>query len=333
MLVVFPAPLTPTTITTAGGASTCASGRSVACRISSRCCRINPRSSAASPTSLRSTCCRMRSRISFVVLTPMSALISVYSSSSSRSASISFLPAIASSRRETRPARVFSTPLFSRSSRDGSCSTEPNRVWIILIHCNNRRKIAIARNYNSRGSSRWNRTGRTRRNFKRQERPGWMAIALIASFVLAAVVMFAIGARIVRRSPGPDVSAIAVVPFSDLTPISRQAPPSESSSRANWRTRCQKLRACTSSMRPQAATLSKAVCKQSGNRRASRPGSFAHPTGRACGPKRTIARSGCRPPFKPRSSVPLRTRCICTSRDAPTLTSLRIFVAPFLRVN
>ena len=44
-----------------------------------------------------------------------------------------------------------------------------------------------------------------------------MAIALIASFVLAAVMMFAIGARLVRRSPGPDVSAIAVVPFSDLT--------------------------------------------------------------------------------------------------------------------
>jgi len=45
-----------------------------------------------------------------------------------------------------------------------------------------------------------------------------MAIALIASFVLAAVVMFAVGARLVRRSPGPQVSAIAVVPFSDLTP-------------------------------------------------------------------------------------------------------------------
>jgi TolB-like protein len=51
-----------------------------------------------------------------------------------------------------------------------------------------------------------------------QGKPGWMAIALVASFVLAAVVMFAIGARLVRRSPGPDVSAIAVVPFSDLAP-------------------------------------------------------------------------------------------------------------------
>ena len=50
-------------------------------------------------------------------------------------------------------------------------------------------------------------------------KPGWMAIALIASFVLAAVAIFAIGARLVTRSPGPDVSAIAVVPFSDLTQI------------------------------------------------------------------------------------------------------------------
>lgn len=51
-----------------------------------------------------------------------------------------------------------------------------------------------------------------------------MAIALIASFVFAAVLMFAIGARLVRRSPGPDVSAIAVVPFSDLTPDPRDPP-------------------------------------------------------------------------------------------------------------
>jgi hypothetical protein len=57
-----------------------------------------------------------------------------------------------------------------------------------------------------------------------QGRPGWMAIALIASFVLAAVVMFAIGARLVRRSPGPDVSAIAVVSFPDLTPAPGGAP-------------------------------------------------------------------------------------------------------------
>ena len=75
---------------------------------------------------------RMRSRISSVVRTPISAQISVYSSSSSRSASISFLPWMASSSAETRPARVFWTPLLSFSSRDGSCSTEPNSVWIIL---------------------------------------------------------------------------------------------------------------------------------------------------------------------------------------------------------
>ncbi len=43
-----------------------------------------------------------------------------------------------------------------------------------------------------------------------------MAIALIASFVLAAVAMFTVAARLVKRSPGPDVSTIAVLPFSDL---------------------------------------------------------------------------------------------------------------------
>jgi len=51
-----------------------------------------------------------------------------------------------------------------------------------------------------------------------------MAIALIASFVLAAMAMFAVGARLVTRSPGPDVSAIAVVPFSDLTQIAGNPP-------------------------------------------------------------------------------------------------------------
>ncbi len=49
-----------------------------------------------------------------------------------------------------------------------------------------------------------------------EEKPGWMAIALIAAFVLAAIVLFAIGASLVKRSPGPDVSAVAVIPFSDL---------------------------------------------------------------------------------------------------------------------
>jgi hypothetical protein len=40
-----------------------------------------------------------------------------------------------------------------------------------------------------------------------------MAIALIAAFVLAAVGMFLIGAHLVKRTPGPDLSAIAVGPF------------------------------------------------------------------------------------------------------------------------
>ena len=42
MVVVLPAPFTPTTSTTAGGSSTCGMGRSLACRISSRCSRIRP---------------------------------------------------------------------------------------------------------------------------------------------------------------------------------------------------------------------------------------------------------------------------------------------------
>jgi len=52
-----------------------------------------------------------------------------------------------------------------------------------------------------------------------KEKPGWTAIALVAAFVLAAVSMFAVAARLVRRSPGPDISTIAVVPFSDLSPL------------------------------------------------------------------------------------------------------------------
>ena len=31
------------------------------------------------------------------------------------------------------------------------------------------------------------------------ERPGWMAIALIALFVLVAIVMYVVGARLVKR--------------------------------------------------------------------------------------------------------------------------------------
>jgi len=50
------------------------------------------------------------------------------------------------------------------------------------------------------------------------EKPGWMAIALIAAFVLAAVVMFAVGMRLVKRSPGPDVFTIAVIPFTAADP-------------------------------------------------------------------------------------------------------------------
>jgi len=56
-------------------------------------------------------------------------------------------------------------------------------------------------------------------------KPGWVAIALIAAFVLGAIGMFAIGARLVTRSPGPDVSAIAVVPFSEIDSAPGNASP------------------------------------------------------------------------------------------------------------
>ncbi len=41
MVVVLPAPFTPTTITTAGGSATCGTGRSAASRTSSRCSAIS----------------------------------------------------------------------------------------------------------------------------------------------------------------------------------------------------------------------------------------------------------------------------------------------------
>lgn len=66
--------------------------------------------------------------------------------------------------------------------------------------------------------------GETAAQFQTRERPGWVAIALIAAFVLAAVGMFLIGAHLVKRTPGPDLSAIAVVPFAGLTSdIGRQS--------------------------------------------------------------------------------------------------------------
>ena len=132
MVVVFPDPFTPTTRMTAGGSATRAGARSLASRISSRWVRIIPFSSAASFTWWRSTRERMRVRISSVVRTPISAEMSVDSSSSSRSALISFFPSRASSIAVTNPARVFRTPLFNFSRRDGSRSTFPNKVWIIL---------------------------------------------------------------------------------------------------------------------------------------------------------------------------------------------------------
>jgi adenylate cyclase len=48
-----------------------------------------------------------------------------------------------------------------------------------------------------------------------QEKPGWMAIALIAAFVLAAVAMYVIGAHFVKRPTPSSLSSISVRPFSD----------------------------------------------------------------------------------------------------------------------
>jgi TolB-like protein len=47
------------------------------------------------------------------------------------------------------------------------------------------------------------------------EKPGWMAIALIAAFVLAAVAMYVIGARFVKGPTPSDLSSIGVRPFAD----------------------------------------------------------------------------------------------------------------------
>lgn len=54
--------------------------------------------------------------------------LSVYSSSSSSSASIVLRPETTSSMRETSPSRVFWTPVFSFSRSVGSCSTVPKSV-------------------------------------------------------------------------------------------------------------------------------------------------------------------------------------------------------------
>ena len=47
-----------------------------------------------------------------------------------------------------------------------------------------------------------------------REKPGWMAIALIAAFVLAAVTLYLVGAHFVSRAAG-DLSSVAVLPFTD----------------------------------------------------------------------------------------------------------------------
>jgi len=90
-----------------------------------------------------------------------------------------------------------------------------------------------------------------------------MAIALIASFVLAAVAMFAIGAHLVTRSPGPDVSAIAVVPFSDLTQTAPSFGARFASQLAELVSKAPGLRLVE---QPRAATLIEGSARTSGER-------------------------------------------------------------------
>ncbi len=132
MEVVLPAPLTPTTMITAGGSLTWGSGRSVACRISRRCSRIRTFNSLMSPVIWRSMRWRIRSRISEVVFAPMSAVISAYSNSSRTSASISLRPLTASSSFSIRPVRVFWMPAFRRSKRFGSLELEDPKRDLIM---------------------------------------------------------------------------------------------------------------------------------------------------------------------------------------------------------
>lgn len=83
-----------------------------------------------------------------------------------------------------------------------------------MIHCNNRQKPSIAREtVQSTKITMDKGLPEAAAQFQIREKPGWMAIALIAAFVLAAVGMFMIGARLVKRTPGPDLSAVAVLPF------------------------------------------------------------------------------------------------------------------------
>jgi len=50
------------------------------------------------------------------------------------------------------------------------------------------------------------------------ERPGWTAIAMIAAFVLAGVLLYVAGARLIHRAPaGGTFTSIVVLPFLNLS--------------------------------------------------------------------------------------------------------------------
>src|SRR5579863_8863216 len=91
----------------------------------------------------------MRSRISAVVLAPMSAVMSAYSTSSRTSASISLRPLTASSSFSINPERVFWMPALRRSRRlppsgDGeSAGGVPKRVWIAIRNDNSSLAAAV----------------------------------------------------------------------------------------------------------------------------------------------------------------------------------------------
>jgi len=127
MVVVFPTPLTPTMKTTRGWPSGGTVGAGLAepgpagtagaaggwVRISSRVPLIRPARVSKSCRASRETACRTRSRISSVVLTPMSAPMRMVSSCSSVEALNCFSPRTRFSMRPTSWSLVFLTACLS----------------------------------------------------------------------------------------------------------------------------------------------------------------------------------------------------------------------------
>lgn len=168
--------------------------------------------------------------------------------------------------------------------------------------------------------------------FQTPERPGWVAIALIAAFVLAAVGMFLVGAHLVKRTPGPDLSAVDIVPFTGLTPdAGRQS--SAPISPLDSQPRCQEVEVCVSSVGQALALCSKAACSSLETVCASRPASFGQQTEISCGLISTTSRSRMRRPHKQKSRMTLQPSCGCTNRYLNPRFLADSPFAPFLRVN